>query len=178
MKKAFLLVAVALGFAVWSGTAMAQQVQGNLTVQLEIVDGCTVGSGTGGGTDWGSIDFGSHSEIISANIDADSTGTSTADIEVICTNGLAYEIGLNNGQNAVSGQRYVLDSVSSDTVPYDLYQDTGRTTAWGDIGSGNELSASGNGAVQTVVVYGRVPAQATTPSSGTYTDTVQVTVAW
>ena len=179
MKKHLVaLMVTGAALALSASTAAAQQIQGNLGIQLEIVDGCTVGSGTGGGTDWGEIDFGSHTDLITSDIDADSTGTSTANIEVICTNGLAYEVGLNDGLNASSGQRNVLDSVSTDTVPYDLYQNAGRSVVWGDIGSGDEYSASGDGTAQTLVVYGQIPQQASTPSSGTYSDTVQVTVSW
>ena len=63
-------------------------------------------------------------------------------------------------------------------IDYNLYQDAGRTQSWGDGGAtGNVLSGTGTGNDEEVVVYGRVPAQ-TTPVAGTYTDTVQVTIAW
>ena len=43
--------------------------------------------------------------------------------------------------------------------------------------TGSVLSGTGTGNNEEVIVYGRVPSQ-TTPSPGTYTDTVQVTIAW
>jgi spore coat protein U-like protein len=39
------------------------------------------------------------------------------------------------------------------------------------------VSGTGNGAGQTITIFGRVPAQ-TTPAPGTYTDTVTVTVTY
>ncbi|MFY0084261.1 spore coat protein U domain-containing protein, partial [Acinetobacter baumannii] len=39
-------------------------------------------------------------------------------------------------------------------------------------------SGTGTGAVQTVNVYGRIPAGSTLPSAGSYVDTVTVTVTY
>lgn len=63
-------------------------------------------------------------------------------------------------------------------VAYNLYQNSGRSLPWGDgDATGSVLSGTGTGNNEEVIVYGRVPSQ-TTPSPGTYTDTVQVTIAW
>ncbi|HEY2977511.1 MAG TPA: spore coat protein U domain-containing protein, partial [Burkholderiaceae bacterium] len=40
------------------------------------------------------------------------------------------------------------------------------------------VTGTGNGSPQPHTVYGRVPAQATTPAPGTYTTTITVTVTY
>jgi spore coat protein U-like protein len=62
------------------------------------------------------------------------------------------------------------------TVGYQLYRDSGRTQVWGDT-AGLTYGGTGDGATQSIPVYGRVPAQAPQPS-GTYVDTVTATVTF
>jgi spore coat protein U-like protein len=64
----------------------------------------------------------------------------------------------------------------TDTITYGLYTDVNRTDPWGAPPS-DHVSGTGNSNAQTLDVYGRVPAQ-TTPPTGTYTDTVVVTVTY
>ncbi len=69
-------------------------------------------------------------------------------------------------------------SKGAETVTYGLYKDTDRAQPWGDAATpGSTVAGTGNGATQTLTVYGRVPPQAT-PSAGVYTDTVVVTVTY
>ena len=49
------------------------------------------------------------------------------------------------------------------TVNYTLYSDSGRTTVWGNTIGTDTVAGTGNGAAQTLTVYGRVPPQ-TTPA--------------
>jgi spore coat protein U-like protein len=102
----------------------------------------------------------------------------TSAIGVQCTNTTPYNVGLNAG--AGSGATVSLrkmTSASGATVNYQLFRDSARTQTWGDTISTNTASGTGNGAVQTLTVYGTVPAQ-TTPAAGSYTDTVQITVTY
>jgi len=62
-------------------------------------------------------------------------------------------------------------SRGAETITYGLYKDADRSQPWGDTGTpGSTIAGTGNGAAQTLTVYGRVPPQKT-PSPGTYTDT-------
>ncbi|RDE07131.1 spore coat U domain-containing protein [Sphingomonas aracearum] len=104
--------------------------------------------------------------------------TSTSNIGVQCTNTTPYNIGLNAGAGTgatVDARR--MTSGAGATVTYQLFRDAARTQIWGNTAGTNTLAGTGNGAVQTVQVYGLVPAQ-TTPAAGSYTDTVQVTVTF
>jgi spore coat protein U-like protein len=56
-------------------------------------------------------------------------------------------------------------------------QDSGRATPWGDSVGVNTMAATGSGLVQSFTVYGRVPAQ-NTPSPGSYSDTVVLTISY
>lgn len=103
---------------------------------------------------------------------------STGAIGVQCTNTTPYNIGLNAGSGSgatVSARR--MTSGAGAYIIYEIYRDAARTQIWGDTVGTNTVSGTGNGAVQTTTVYGRVPAQ-TTPAAGSYTDTVTVTVTY
>ncbi len=63
----------------------------------------------------------------------------------------------------------------TNTVGYQLYQNAGRTTVWGNTPGTDTVPGTGSGASQTLTVYGRVPPQ-TTPPAATYNDSVTVTV--
>lgn len=102
----------------------------------------------------------------------------TSSIGVQCTNTTPYNVGL--GAGAGTGATVALRKMTSAggaTINYQLFRDTARTQTWGDQVGTNTVSGTGNGAIQTLTVYGTVPAQ-TTPAAGSYTDTVQVTVTF
>lgn len=104
--------------------------------------------------------------------------TSTSTIGVQCTNTTPYNIGLNAGAGTgatVATRR--MTSGSGATVVYELFRDPARSQIWGNTAGTDTLAGIGNGAVQSLTVYGRVPPQ-TTPAAGSYTDTVQVTVTY
>jgi spore coat protein U-like protein len=62
-------------------------------------------------------------------------------------------------------------------VSYELYRNSARTQRWGNTLNSDTVIGSGTGGTQNLTVYGRVPAQ-TTPSAGTYNDTITVTVTY
>lgn len=118
----------------------------------------------------GNVDFGTRG-VLSANVDA--TGSVTA----TCTAGTTYTISLGGGlANAAPTARKM--SKAAETVTYGLYKDTNRSQPWGDATTpGSTVAGTGTGAAQVLTVYGRVPPQ-TTPTPGTYTDTVVVTLTY
>lgn len=116
------------------------------------------------------IDFGTRG-VLSANVDA--TGSVTA----TCTPGTTYTISLGGGTaNAAPTARKM--AKGAETITYGLYKDVNHTQPWGDAATpGSTVAGTGNGAAQVLTVYGRVPPQ-TTPTPGTYTDTVVVTLTY
>lgn len=176
MRRSTLLVSSLLALAITSGAQAAGTVTGQLGIQLVITDGCTVGNGNAGGT-FGTIDFGSVAAI-STTLEAQSVGSGGGgSFSVTCNTGTDFNVTLDSGTNAAGTQRNMTNG--SDSIAYNLFQDPGRTTPWGDGSNGGDtLTTTGTGAAQELVVYGQVPPRGQVPSVGTYTDTVQVTVAW
>ena len=113
------------------------------------------------------LNFGS-TGILRAALD----GTST--ITVTCTNAAAYTVALDGG---LSGAANPAQRKMSATITYGLYQDANRAMPWGDSVGTNTMAGTGSGLAQTFTVYGRVPAQ-NTPSPGTYSDTVVMTISY
>jgi len=104
------------------------------------------------------------------------TGSTT--LSVTCTNGVPYTVGadagLNAGGTSNTNNRKMKNTASTQTLPYDLYKDSSNSTRWDIQGSGL-ISGTGNGAAQSITIYGKIPSGATVPA-GNYTDTVTVTV--
>ena len=114
------------------------------------------------------IDFGMHG-VLKTNVDA------AGAVNVRCTPGTSYSVGLNGGlANAAPTARQM--KLGAATVTYGLYQNTQRTQPWSQA-VGQIASGTGTGLVQSLPVYGRVPAQ-TTPGAGVYSDTVVATVTY
>lgn len=101
----------------------------------------------------------------------------TTTLGVQCSNGTPYNVGLNGGQNSggnINARKMVL---GANSIGYQLYQNSGRTTVWGNTVGTNTVAGTGSGNTQSLTVYGGVPAQIT-PPAGTYSDTITVTVTY
>ncbi|WP_252273168.1 Csu type fimbrial protein [Pseudomonas subflava] len=156
----------------------AGELQGQLNVQLTVGSGCTITNGgqTGGTNTFGTLAFGDYTGLDNI-IDGRSLGSGGgSSFGVQCSLGTNYTIAIDNGANSAGGQRRMQSG--GEFIEYDLYQDSARAVPWGDGGAGGTvLAGTGTGTSEEVIVYGRVPPQ-TTPSPGTYLDTVQVTISW
>ena len=130
------------------------------TVTATVTSQCAVSAST--------LDFGSVGLLL-ANTDG------TSSVTVQCASGVAYQVGLDNGQHATGATRRMQGP--GGLVTYELYRNSTRTQRWGSTLNTDTVTGSGNGSNQTLTVYGRVPNQ-TTPSAGTYNDTITVTVTY
>jgi spore coat protein U-like protein len=153
-------VAAALAFAVSS--AFAATTTSTFQVRATITATCVILTSP-------DLDFGSLG-VLTANADQSST------IQVQCTNTTPYNIGLNAGTGSVSVATRKLSNGGA-TINYSLYTDAARTTVWGNTIGTDTVAATGDGASQSYLVYGRIPPQ-TTPAPGSYTDTITVTVTY
>lgn len=170
MHVKMLSTAVACALLASTTPLLAATTTGTLDVKLTVLDGCYIE--TGGGVGNASLDFGTQVDF-GGNIDADTV--SGGHIELKCTSGTAYSIGLDEGANANASQRRMAQG--TDYVTYDLYQDSGRTTRWGNVAGTDTVDGTSNGLPMSFTVYGRVPTQAM-PADGTYTDTVTIAVTY
>ncbi len=101
-------------------------------------------------------------------------------LSVTCTNTTPYNVGLDGGNVTGSSvtSRLMAGTATGNTtttVGFQLYQDAGRTTIWGNTQGTNTVAGTGSGSAQTLTVYGQVPVQ-TTPKPDTYQTTVTATV--
>lgn len=117
------------------------------------------------------LSFGSVAGAVNANQDQGSS------IGLTCTSRTAWQLGLDNGQNAVGNVRRMRLGASSSYVSYELYRDSARIQRWGNALNSDTVTGTGIGALQTQTVYGRVPAQLAVPA-GSYSDTITVTLTY
>jgi spore coat protein U-like protein len=124
------------------------------------------------------IAFGAYDAIgTNASTPLDGTGV----VQVACTSGAPYTLMLNQGIYQASGSTTSVPlrqmASGSYRLPYFLYQNSGRSTVWGDT-SGTGVSATGTGTYVNYTVYGQIPAGKTAAAAGSYTDTVTVTASY
>ncbi|MBV4523256.1 spore coat U domain-containing protein [Pseudomonas sp. SWRI74] len=142
-----------------------------LTVTLTVANDCTITAPN--------IAFGS-APVVSAF--APVTGQT---VNLACTKGSAYTVGLGDGQNAVSvgGRRRMVSG--GNYLAYDIFKSAG-TTRWGSVGSARRASTDaevnpGNGLGTGSQVFNynaRVYTDQATPPAGTYLDSVVLDVGF
>lgn len=114
----------------------------------------------------GSVAFGTYDPLSTNDTNPlDQTGTFT----VRCVKGVTANVGLNDGAN-FSGTRRMSDG-GTNFLAYDLYQDSGRLTAWTNSGAGRVAYLAANKSAATLTIYGRIPGNQDA-AAGSYTDTV------
>lgn len=167
MKTRHALAALALlAAAAYTPGASAQSATDTFDVTITISSACSIDAQTAG-----DIAFGT---TASTATNVDSTGT----LSITCTPQTAYTValgdGVNNDGSGVAGRRMLNQTIPGAYVPYQLYNEPTRTTVWGS--TAGTVTGTGNGAAQTLTVYGRVPS-ANFPA-GSYLDTVVATVTY
>lgn len=155
--KAILVAAMGVAFA---SSALADTKTTTFNVTATVLSSCNVSA-----TD---LAFGNYDPTAG---DKDSTSTITA----TCTAGTTYAIALGEGQNT---SRQMKLTTGSELLDYELYQPSGYTTIWGDVGSGATVpQTSTTGAPVNYTVNGRVTGGQYV-TAGAYTDEVLVTVTY
>ncbi|WP_075183079.1 spore coat U domain-containing protein [Pantoea sp. 1.19] len=104
----------------------------------------------------------------------------TQSINVICTKGSSYSVGLSNGNHAVNGARNMANG--SALMRYEIYK-AASNDRWGPTGSERwpSVSASGvssDGLTRTYNYTARVLTSQSTPAAGDYSDSVVVDLAF
>ena len=94
---------------------------------------------------------------------------------ITCTIGTTYDVGLSAGLGSGATVAARKMTAGEDTLTYSLYRDASRSQVWGVTVDTDTVPGTGTGGVQTLDVYGRIPALQSVPPA-TYTDTITVTV--
>jgi spore coat protein U-like protein len=103
--------------------------------------------------------------------------TASNKIGITCTNGVKYSVGLSLGSNGGTDAttRYMSNPAAAPKIRYGIFQDAAHALGWGNAPGIDTEAGSGTGLTQSYSAYGLMPAQAT-PTSGSYSDIVVVTV--
>jgi len=115
--------------------------------------------------------FGAYDPLSATNTDATTT------LGVTCTLTTTYDVGLDAGTGTGATTTVRVMEFGANTLNYAMYQETGRTTIWGENVGVDTVSGTGTGSSQALTIYGRIPAlQSVTP--GAYADLITVTVTF
>lgn len=142
----------------------------NLTVSASVSASCSISTAP--------VAFGAYDPVVT-NATAALNGTGT--VNVTCTTGASTTVTLGQGSNANTGStdaapaRRMKDSTTH-FLDYSLFQDSGRTTVWGNT-AGTGQASTGTGSQVALTVYGAVAAGQSVPT-GSYSDTVVATVTF
>jgi len=144
---------------------------GTFDVRMTVLKSCTVTAGSSSDIDLGSVD--------ATAIDTSNSNT----ISVNCSKTTPYFIGLmpsaaNGGNANGAGSMASATAGNTDTIPYQLHQDSATGAIWGNTATttdaGNGVEGIGSGLAQSFTVYAVAPSANFTPDS--YLDTVTVNV--
>ncbi|WP_428944208.1 Csu type fimbrial protein [Pantoea sp. FN060301] len=137
-----------------------------VTVNMTITNDCTTITAP-------DISFGSAPLVGSFNSVSQS-------INVICTKGSTYTVGLSNGGNAQGTQRYMVSG--GNRLAYNIFKNA-TTSRWGPTGSERVASTAANlvssdGLTRTYNYTARILATQSTPPAGNYSDSVVVDLSF
>jgi spore coat protein U-like protein len=103
---------------------------------------------------------------------------STSTLSITCTNTTSYNVGLNAG--TASGATVTNRSMTgpaSALLGYKLFSNSKRSANWGNTVGTSTVAGTGSGAVQSLTVYGQLPAGEQV-APGTYSDTITATITY
>lgn len=143
-----------------AGIAQADETT-TFDVTLTITESCDIST-----TAAVDVDFGT--EVRSSGNDA-ATGT----LNVNCSEGTPYQIGLSNGDNFSTTRRMIS---GANFVPYEIYREAGLNSRWGNTDTTDRVSGTGTAANQAISVYGSVPSL--NYPAGSYSDEITATVTY
>lgn len=171
MKTTLNKLVLAIGATLLAGSAMSATDSSTFTVAAMVENSCAIGNGA---ADAGTLKMLLNAGAGTAGTTADKNFDSGQTISVICTKNASATISAGLGSNAVGTVRKMKSG--SDTLTYELYSDTGRTTA---LGSANQINYTGTGSTETdkATIYGRITGTDLAAAvKGTYSDSVALTV--
>lgn len=160
------LIAFAVAAAAVSAAAPAFAATDSDTMEITatVVNNCVVTASP--------MAFGTLAGLGTTNIDTSAT------VSLACTPDAAYDVSMDVGLNASGSQRRLVNGAdAAQLIPYSLYTDAARTTAWGSA-VGSTVAGTAVGGAATLTAYGRIPSTAAAVTAGNYSDTVTVTVTF
>ena len=162
---------IALLFLLTPAALSAVDKSATIVLSVEVLPACQAGSSSGSGVSFGTLDFGTHLRVDNLITRVGQPGAGA--LRINCQQNIPYRVLINAGHSGTTNNRQRAGPGSA-VLTYNLYTSANYTTIW-DNSTG--VSAMGNGQDQWLPVYARVPAQSS-PTPGSYNDTLTVTVSW
>lgn len=155
---------VAAGSVFVGGAANAATASTTFAVNATVVPACLVSANP--------LVFGNYDPTQGTNLDVTTT------LLVTCTVGTSFRVGLSAGGGIGATVTSRKMTNGANTLGYALFQDSLRTTNWGNTpGTDTPAATVAPATASTLTVYGRVAAGQNVPAA-TYTDTITVTVTY
>lgn len=126
----------------------------------------------------GTLAFGNYNGV--SGLPTDSQNTLTVTCSSLLSILVSYTVSLSAGNSGNTAARQLRQS--SNSLNYNLFKDILRTNVWGTganaVSDSYLLSILGIGVDRTYPIYGRIAASQSSAPSGSYSDTITVTVAY
>jgi spore coat protein U-like protein len=168
----------------------AGSLAGQLNAQMTLQAGCIVSGAPGAGStgvNFGTLDFGTQPATFTGILAATASGGAggAGATQILCSPDVtSLSITVSGGNNAGQGGSVGIGSRAmklgtSSYLPYEVYSDAGMTSAYPTSASAVGVTLPGTGVALPLPIYGRInKTSAAALTSGTYTDVLQVTLAW
>jgi spore coat protein U-like protein len=163
---------------------------GQLNTKMVLQAGCIVSGAPGAGAtgvNFGTLDFGTQPATFTGILAATASGGAggAGATQILCSPDVtSLSITVSGGNNAGQGGSVGVGSRAmklgtSSYLPYEVYSDAGMTSAYPTSASAVGVTLPGTGVALPLPIYGRInKTSAAALTSGTYTDVLQVTLAW
>jgi len=103
-------------------------------------------------------------------------GRTQTTINVSCPGGTSFQVGIDNGSNALTGQRRMRSQSTTDFVGYELYKSRIGSQRFGDAIPSERVSDTARGIrPESIAVFGELVAGQNAPA-GRYIDNAVITV--
>jgi spore coat protein U-like protein len=170
-KKLVIVSAVALGSSfVGQRHAEALTQTDSIAVTATVVSTCTIAAAA--------VAFGNYNVATVADTVANGSVTINCSqlAPVVVTLGQGIPANVGPGSSDAAPVRQMAGLGPTDRLGYNLYQDAGFSTVWGNT-AGTGVTTVGTGVADVHTVFGRIPAGQAVPA-GAYSDSVLATVTY
>lgn len=163
MKNKTVVAMLTITLAGCADSVLAATATTTFQVDATVIGSCNVSATN--------LAFGNYDTLSATPTDA------TSSVTVQCSLSTAFDIGLDAGTGTGATVTTRKLTKGADTLNYSLYQESARTTVWGNTVSTDTVAGTGTGVDIVHTVYGRIAAGQVV-NTGAYTDTVTVTVTF
>ena len=146
--------------------ALAGSATSTVTVTATVLSNCTISAGT--------VAFGNYDPTSATPLDQ------TGSVNVQCTTGTVATIAMGQGSNAAVGSTDAAPlrqmASGAQRLRYDFYQNSSRTTVWGNTLLTSVAYTALSSASTAVTIYGRIPINQNATAGAGYSDSVTATI--